>query len=211
MKSNPKKIRAFIEATYPAFITMWWVWVEPFGRNHYLSNAFIALNILFIAFIGYIEGSLTPGKIKRAIQIKALMNSLKYVIAIICLGSILILAIGLIGNAITLKPRLVLSLLSYPLWALLQDGIVLLFILPRAERALGKNYGTIYACFLFSIIHLPSLLFSISSFILIATLIIIWKKYHSLIAVALIHGILGALANKTLSFSMRIGKAGLNL
>ena len=211
MKSNQKKIRAFIEATYPAFITIWWVWTEPFGRNHYLSNAFIALNILCIAFIGYIEGSPTPGEIKRAMQIKALINSLKYVIPIISWGSILILVIGLIGDAITLKPRLLLSLLSYPLWALLQDGIVLLFILPRAEIALGKNYGTIYACFLFSIIHLPSPIFSISSFILIATLIVIWRKYHSLIAVALIHGILGALANKILSFSMRIGKAGLNL
>jgi membrane protease YdiL (CAAX protease family) len=93
----------------------------------------------------------------------------------------------------------------------LQDGIVLLFILPRAERALGKNCGAIYACFLFSIIHLPSPIFSISSFILIATLIVVWRKYHSLIAVALIHGILGALANKTLLFSMRIGKAGLSL
>lgn len=211
MKSKPRKIRAFIEATYPAFITMWWVWVEPFGRNHYLSNAFIALNILCIAFIGYIESSPTPVEIKQAIQIKALVNSLKHVITTICLGSILILAIGLIGNAITLKPRLLLSLLSYPLWALLQDGIVLFFILPRAERALGENYGTIYTCFLFSIIHLPSPIFSISSFILIATLIVIWKKYRSLIAVALIHGILGALANKTLLFSMRIGKAGLNL
>jgi hypothetical protein len=211
MESNPNKIRAFIEATYPAFITIWWVWAEPFGRSHYLSNAFIALNILFIAFIVYIEDSLTPGEIKRAMQINAFINSLKYVIPIICLGSILILSIGLIGNALTLKPRLLLSLLSYPIWALLQDGIVLLFILPRAERALGKNCGAIYACFLFSIIHLPSPIFSISSFILIATLIVVWRKYHSLIAVALIHGILGALANKTLLFSMRIGKAGLSL
>jgi hypothetical protein len=56
-KQSVSKFRAFVEATYPALMAVLWVWFEPFGRNHYLSNAFIALNIMLLIWVVYVEGA----------------------------------------------------------------------------------------------------------------------------------------------------------
>jgi membrane protease YdiL (CAAX protease family) len=94
----------------------------------------------------------------------------------------------------------------YPLWAFLQDAIVFIFILPRARIAMG-SYGDAYTVLLFTIIHLPSPALTIAALVLAVVMLSLWRKYQSLIAIALVHGILGAVANKSLGFSMRIGKA----
>ena len=205
-KHSVSKLRAFVEATYPAIMAVLWVWFEPFGRNHYLSNAFIALNIMLLIWVVYVEGAPSlqeSGIILRpALQIQAVKEAL----LIACLGVTVLLTIGFISDSIVLKPRLLKSILVYPLWAFLQDAIVFIFILPRARIAMG-SYGDAYTVLLFTIIHLPSPALTIAALVLAVVMVSLWRKYHSLIAVALVHGILGAVSNKTLSISMRIGKA----
>ncbi len=205
-KPSISKSRAFVEATYPTLMALLWVWFEPFGRNHYLSNAFIALNMMLLVWVVYVEGAPSIQEsgivLRSALQIQAVKEAL----LIICLGVIILLTIGFIGNSLVLKPRLLKSILVYPLWAFLQDAVLFLFILPRARIAMG-SYGYAYTVFLFTIIHLPSPALTIAAFVLAVVMVSLWRKYHSLIAVALVHGILGAVSNKMLSISMRIGKA----
>lgn len=205
-KNSVSKSRAFIEATYPALMVILWVWFEPFGRNHYISNAFIALNIVILLGIVYVEGAPSLKESGIILRPELQIQAIKEALVIVCCGVAILLGIGFISDSIVWKPGLLKSIFVYPLWALMQDAVVLVFILPRARITFG-SYGEAYTALLFTIIHLPSPALTIAAFVLAAVMIAFWKKYQSLIAIAFVHGILGAVANKTLDFSMRIGKA----
>lgn len=200
------KLRAFLEATYPTVAILLWVWFEPLGRSHFVNNLFIAVNIFLLFAIIRSEGLPTAQEagIDRLWRhhATALIRMLPFVTA----SLLVVLFLGGVAGVLTLKPHFLIALLSYPIWALLQDAIVFVFVLPRARIVFGK-YGFPYVAILFAVAHLPSPVLTISSLILIISLHHYWKKFHSLFAIAVAHGLIGSVCNKTLLVSMRIGAA----
>lgn len=205
-KPSINRTRALLEASYPAVITLIWIWAEPIGHDHYLNNAFLAVNLVILVSVIYIEGLPTPEEAGIGANLDFHFKAIKGILPVIVVGIFIISITGHLTGTSTTKPRLYLALLTYPLWAFLQDAIVFIFVLPRAQVALGK-LGYLYTAILFSIVHLPSPLLTTASFILITLLMLYWRWHQSLFSIALAHGILGAISNKTLTISMRIGKA----
>jgi hypothetical protein len=205
-ESGISKRRAFFEATYPTVAILLWVWFEPVGRSHSVNNLFIAVNVFLLFAIIRSEGLPTAQEagIDRLWRhhATALIRMLPFVTA----SLVVVLFLGGVAGVLTLKPHFLLALLSYPIWALLQDAIVFVYVLPRARIVFGK-YGFLYVAILFAVTHLPSPVLTIASLILIVALNHYWKKFHSLFAIAIAHGLIGAVCNKTLLVSMRIGAA----
>ncbi len=205
-KTSPIRLKALLEATYPFALTLIWVWAEPFGRSHYVSNAFLALNIVLLGAIVKKDGLPTWQEAGVALNKQLHIEAVLSILPITMIGVLVIELLGYLTDSLVLKPGLLMALVIYPLWALLQDAIVFIFVLPRAEIALGR-FGSVYTWVLFSVIHLPSFTLTLGSLVLIMVLTRNWRRHNSLIALAVAHGILGAVSNKTLSISMRIGKA----
>lgn len=97
------------------------------------------------------------------------------------------------------------ALTCYPIGALIQEAAVVVYLLLRAEEAWGRQGGLLATAALFGAVYLPTPLLTAGSILLVIILAYSWRRERSLIALAVAHGLVGAICNKTVHVSMRIG------
>lgn len=103
----------------------------------------------------------------------------------------------------------------YPLWGLVQQGLVLGVIYPRCRALLGdtqtngargRGWGAaLLAAGLFGAAHAPNPLLMVGGALMVFFFALVWRRYPALLAVALGHGLIGAVCDKALHVSMRVG------
>ncbi len=119
---------------------------------------------------------------------------------------VLLLAGGAVSGALVWRPSdLARALLLYPLSGALQQGLVFGFLEPRVRRALGERATPAALAVLFGLAHLPNPVLTAGGALMVLVFARVWRRTPSLPALALAHGLLGAVADKALTVSMRIG------
>lgn len=202
--SKTTPLRQLLEVGLPLAALMLWKWLEPFGHSRILDTIFgilLALCLLLIiakqGFPTIQEAGLSPQSPHAKATIFALLTVLP-LIAILVVGAYF-------TGRLYADKALFRAVVFYPFGALVQEAVVFLFILPRMESILGARGGIIATALLFGAIHLPNPLLTIGSCLLVLTLYRGWTRYRSLIALAIAHGVLGAVCDKAVHVSMRIG------
>jgi hypothetical protein len=95
----------------------------------------------------------------------------------------------------------------YPLWALLQNILVLGFLWPRL-KVLVKNTGlTAVLCgLIFGLLHWPNVPITIATTLLGVLFAAVYSKHQTVLIIALCHGFLGAGVDEVLDWNLRVGR-----
>jgi len=196
--------RAALEAVFPAAAVSSWVWLEPLGRTRALDLAFglvLAVVLLLLEKRGGFPSAEDAGLGRGAPHARAIARSLAAVLPLL----VALVAWGGLSGRLYASAALPRALLLYPLGALVQDAVVFVFVLPRLEAVAGQRAGLAATALLFGATHLPNPLLTVGSALLVLALSISWRRDRSLVALALAHGLLGAVFDKAIHVSMRIG------
>ena len=94
---------------------------------------------------------------------------------------------------------------AYPIWGLAQQGVMLGFVYPRLKAALGIPWAPLGTAILFGLAHLPNPLLTVGGVGLALGYALIWQRAPSLPLTAFSHGLIGAVCDKALHISMRVG------
>ncbi|MCK4342797.1 MAG: CPBP family intramembrane metalloprotease [Phycisphaerae bacterium] len=97
------------------------------------------------------------------------------------------------------------ALLLYPLWGLVQQCIMFGIVYPRLRLLVGVRTGVILTAVLFAAAHTPNPLLMGGGALMVLVFGIVWERTPSLPVLALSHGVIGAVCDKALHVSMRVG------
>jgi len=196
--------RAAAEALLPVVAISVWKWIEPLGHSRPLDmlfGIFLGVIIITIAWREGFPSAQEAGLSPHTPHARALGHALLAVLPLLVAVIVWAWATGrLYADAALLR-----ALICYPFGAFMQDAAVFVFVLPRAEAAWGQRTGLAATALLFGAVHLPNPLLSPGSVLLVLVLSWGWRRERSLIALALAHGLLGAVCDKAIHVSMRIG------
>ena len=125
--------------------------------------------------------------------------------AVTIAGALLLLTMGSAFGLLRMDWDLGPALLTYPLWAAAQLAWVLGIAMPRVTRLVGERRASLVTALLFAAVHLPNPLLTIGGGLMMYCFARIWRRHPALLVFAVGHGVIGALCNKALVVSMRIG------
>ena len=125
--------------------------------------------------------------------------------AVTLAGALLLLTLGNAFGLLRADWDIGPALLTYPLWAAAQIAWVLGIAMPRVATLAGKQRASLLTALLFAAVHLPNPLLTIGGGLMMYCFARIWHRHPALLVFALGHGVLGAVCNKALVVSMRIG------
>ena len=182
-----------------------WLWLEPVRRSRGADVVFGVLLACVLLLLAWREGfpsaeeaGLSPVRPPLRSIARSLASVLPLLAAVVAWG-------GATGRLYA-SPDLPRALLTYPLGALVQDAVVFVFILPRVEVAAGRRAAVPVTALLFGLVHLPNPLLTAGSALLVLVLSRGWRRDpRSLLALAAAHGVLGAVCDKAIHVSMRVG------
>ena len=127
---------------------------------------------------------------------------------------LLIFAVAASGDALA-KPEpeaLLRGLLVYPLWALLQQFLVCSVVVRRIETLTDNaSLTTLFGAGFFSLLHFPNFALMMSTYIMGIAWITVYRRYRTLIPIAVSHGVLATLFRELAPESIRLsGDFGAN-
>lgn len=97
------------------------------------------------------------------------------------------------------------ALLAYPVWGLLQQAVMFGFIYPRVRLLIGARAASFATALLFAAAHCPNPLLMAGGAVMVLVFGFVWERAPALLLLALSHGIVGAVCDKALHVSMRVG------
>jgi len=196
-------VRRLIEACLPVAAIQAWVWSLGPDRTRLLDAAFgVALG----ALVAILAARSRPNRRTFGVAAGPEHRKSAFPLAIFTLLAVGgLLAWGDWAGRLRIEFDLVSALAAYPAWAALQMAAVLGFVYPRIRALSGRATAPFLTALLFGSAHAPNLLLMGGGFVMVAVYAAIWERHPSLPAVALSHGIIGAVCNKALHVSMRIG------
>jgi len=131
------------------------MWVVPFAPNPRLAYACGASLIAFFLFACHIRGR--AGARELGLRFDNVLVALKNLAIPLGAFVVLVLAIGFLFNSVRFGGKFLTMLLSVPLWALLQQYMLLAFLGRRLQLILGDGNRSILAtAAVFSLLHLPN-------------------------------------------------------
>jgi membrane protease YdiL (CAAX protease family) len=196
--------RAAAEVILPVVAISAWTWIEPMGHSHRLDvlfGIFLGVIIITIAWREGLPSAQEAGLSPHTPHARAIVRSLLAVLPLL----VAVVAWAWATGRLYADAALLRALIFYPFGAFVQEAVVFVFVLPRAEAAWGQRTGLAATALLFGALHLPNPLLSPGSVLLVLALSWGWRRERSLIALALAHGLLGAVCDKAIHVSMRIG------
>jgi membrane protease YdiL (CAAX protease family) len=114
---------------------------------------------------------------------------------VIAIGTFIVL--GFYNNTLLLIWNLVFVLLTYPLWGLVQQFIVMSILANNLSDYRGGrlNYYLVIliTSLMFSVVHFPSIPLIIATFLMAVFYSVIFLKYRNIIPLGIFHGIMGGL------------------
>jgi membrane protease YdiL (CAAX protease family) len=97
------------------------------------------------------------------------------------------------------------ALAAYPLWGLVQQGLMFGFVYPRLKQAAGVRLAPVLTAVLFAAAHAPNPLLMVGGGLVVLGYGLVWQRAPSLPLLAISHGVIGAVCDKALHVSMRVG------
>jgi len=97
------------------------------------------------------------------------------------------------------------ALAAYPVWGFVQQGIMFGVAYPRFRLVCGERAAPYLTAGLFALAHLPNPLLTGGGFALALGYGLVWRRHPSLPVIGISHGVIGAVCDKALHVSMRVG------
>ena len=114
-------------------------------------------------------------------------------VALICIGGMMLYADS--NNTVLLNPHIIPILILYPLWGFIQQFLVVGLVAGNLKdlhsRKVPLPLIVLVTSVLFSLVHYPSTLLMIATFLLAIFYTIIYLRYRNLFSLGLFHGWLG--------------------
>ncbi|MDR3580679.1 MAG: CPBP family intramembrane metalloprotease [Oryzomonas sp.] len=199
-----KRWRHALEALLPVAAIAAWTWLEPFGHSRILDKVFAVFLGIILLFVMWRDGFPTAceaGIARHGQHMKAIARSVLSVLPLI----IILIVWAWLDKRLYVNIAILRALVCYPIGALVQEAAVFVYLLPRLEQAWGRQWGLCMTAILFGALHLPNPLLTVGSILLVFILSWSWRRERSLVALAVAHGLVGAVCNKAVHVSMRVG------
>lgn len=203
------RITLLIEAAFPFVASQVYIWTVPRTRPRWADVAFGAAVALIVgAYVRRrgIVGLRVFGLARDDAHRRALAPIA--VFTLIALGVLLLAGWATTGQqhgGLRQDWDLVGALATYPLWGLVQQGMLFGIAFPRLERVGGEPFAVLGVVALFVLAHLPNPILMGGTAVMAFVFALVWRRAPSLPCLAMSHGILGAVADKALHISMRVG------
>jgi membrane protease YdiL (CAAX protease family) len=199
-----RRLGPALEAVIPILAAQAYIWAVPHERPRWwdvvcggLVAAFLVLAIVRSGPRGWRAFGLgRRADHWRAARPLALMT---------CGGVLVVLAYGWMTDQLRRDWDILAALAAYPVWGCLQQGVMLAFVYPRLRTALGLRWAPLATAMLFGLAHIPNLPLMLGGVALVLGYAIIWERAPSLPLTGLSHGLIGAVCDKALHVSMRVG------
>jgi hypothetical protein len=181
------------------------------GSLWYVKLITIPLTLAFIVFSQIKSGI---SSFEQGFKPKHWRNPLAHILLPSLIAGLLIITIGLILKTASNKyPPLFLSyiaLVGYPIWGIIQEYIVIVFMLKRLKIVLNNKRVSFYiAAFIFATTHLPNPFLVAVTFLMSMVWIKMFEKYKNLYILGFCHGFMGACAKfflpHALTYNFKIG------
>ncbi len=192
------------EAVAPVLVCQVYIWLMPAERQRGFD---LLLGLLLAAWAVWAIRQRGP----RGAAAFGVARSWSHARAALPLAVFALAAVGtlLVGGWLTERLRnegdLWRALLGYPLWAVVQQGLFLGVLYPRLRAACGAGAAPGLLALLFAVAHAPNPLLMVGGGLMSLVFATVWEKAPSLPLVALAHGVIGAVCDKGLHVSMRVG------
>jgi membrane protease YdiL (CAAX protease family) len=203
------RITLLIEAAFPFVASQTYIWIVPRDRPRWLDVAFGVVVALVVWVYVYRRGIVslrTFGLARDGAHRSALPPIALF--TLVAVGVLLLtgwLSTGQKRGGLRLDWDLLGALATYPIWGFLQQGMLFGIAYPRLRLAGGERLGIAGVVALFIFAHAPNPILMAGTGVMALVFALVWQKAPSLPVLAISHGILGAVADKALHISMRVG------
>ncbi|HYV90757.1 MAG TPA: CPBP family glutamic-type intramembrane protease [Chitinophagales bacterium] len=114
-------------------------------------------------------------------------------VALSCIGGMMLYAHS--NNIVLFNPHIIPILILYPLWGFIQQFLVVGLVAGNLKDMHSRKVSLLLIVLstsvLFSLVHYPSILLMIATFLLAIFYTLIYLRYRNLISLGLFHGWLG--------------------
>jgi len=200
-----QRIALAAEAVFPVAAQQAYIWLVPHGRPRWWDATFAALVVaIVVVYVGR-RGLLdrrTFGLGKWADQRRAFVPVLIFTLVVIA---------GLLvwgsqdPRGLRREWDVLGSLALYPLWGFIQQSCMFGVVYPRCRLLAGEWGAIVLTAVLFGLAHAPNPLLMFGGAGIVFFYGLVWRKAPSLPAIAVSHGWIGAITDKALHVSMRVG------
>lgn len=203
------RITLLVEAAFPFVASQAYIWTVPRDRPRWVDVVFGVAVAVIVGTYVYRRGIMN-------LRVFGLARDDAHRRALPPIAAFTLVAVGVLllaGWVSTGQTRgglrqdwdLLGALATYPLWGLMQQGMLFGIAYPRLERAAGERLAVPGVVVLFVVAHLPNPILMAGTAVMAFVFALVWRRAPSLPCLALSHGVLGAVADKALHISMRVG------
>ena len=196
--------RPAIEALLPIVAAQAYIWSVPHERPRWLDVLCAAIITVLIVFAVVRNGPRTRRDFGLA-RGKDHKNALLPLTFLTGVAITIVLVYGWQTDQLRHDWDVLGAVVAYPVWGLLQQGLMFGFIYPRLRQATGVRLAPLLTALLFGALHTPNPLLMVGGTFMVLGYALIWERTPSLPLTAISHGIIGAVCDKGLHVSMRVG------
>lgn len=193
------------EAVFPVAASQAYIWLLPHDRPRWLDVVFGVVIIGIVAWYTVRRGLLDA----RIFGLVPLRNHVRAARPIGLFTALVVTGLLLYGwqseKGLRQDWDILRAVLAYPIWGFVQQGAMFGIIYPRLRLAGGNGAAIVGTALLFGLAHTPNPLLMVGGALMVMTYGLVWRHWPSLIVIAISHGVIGAVCDKALHVSMRVG------
>ena len=198
------RVLAAGEAVFPIASAQAYIWIVPHERPRWLDLLFGTVLTVILVAIVLRRGLLSWRTFGLAWGADHRRSALP--LALFTAGAIAVLLVwGWQAGRLRNEADLYRALVAYPVWGLVQQGLMFGIVYPRMRLAVGVRAAPYLTALLFAAAHLPNPLLMAGGALMVLVYGFVWERNPSLPLVALSHGVIGAVCDKALHVSLRVG------
>ncbi|MGD8450549.1 MAG: CPBP family intramembrane metalloprotease [Phycisphaerae bacterium] len=198
------RLRCVLEALIPIAAAQAYIWLAPLDRSRWLDAACGVLIVVFMIVAIVRHGP----RGRRSFGFGPLRDHSRAalpVLLITVVGVAFLLLYGWRTGQLRQNQDIWRALAAYPVWGLAQQFVMFGFIYPRLKQAAGARTATLLTAGLFALAHTPNPLLMVGGGLMVLGYALVWERAPSLPLLAISHGVIGAVADKALHVSLRVG------
>ncbi len=193
-----------LEAIFPVAASQAYIWIVPHERPRWLDVLFgVAVGVVIATYV--VRGGRltwrTMGLARGSDHRRAALPI--GIFTLVMVGGLLGWA-GLTGH-LRRDWDILGALAAYPIWGLLQQGVMFGVVYPRLRQVAGARAAPFLTAVLFAAAHSPNPMLMGGAAVMAVVYGLVWERTPSLPVIAISHGVIGAVCDKALHVSMRVG------
>jgi uncharacterized protein len=125
------------------------------------------------------------------LSVEGLRQSVAASSVILVVGIAICLAVGLTRGTVRLVPHMLILVLLYPLWGLVQQLLVQAMVVRNLVPVLSLPVVVAIAAILFGVVHLPHVELALATALLGGLFTVVFIRWRNVWALGVCHGLLG--------------------